>query len=81
LVKIVVYLKPKFEEYDVEIYVYGSDGKLVEEKTINHVKQLVIKSQEVRVSRQLFHEYTALIIESETPKIDVKEGGLVYIYG
>jgi len=78
--KIITYLKPKFEEYDVEIYVYGDEGKLIERKTATHVKQVVIKAPEVRISRQLFHEYTALIIESKTARVDVKEDGLIYIY-
>jgi hypothetical protein len=79
--KVIVYLKPKFEEYDVEVYVYDVYGRLVDKRSIEHVKQLVIKAPEIRVSRQLFHEYTALLVDADKPRIDFKEGGLVYIYG
>lgn len=76
-----VYIKPKLEEYDVKIYFYGIDGKLVNSKEFNGIKQIVIKSQEVRVSRQIFHEYLALIVETTEPKVETKEGSLLYIQG
>jgi hypothetical protein len=81
LPKIVVYIKPKFEEYDVKIYTYSNDGKLIDEREYASIKQIVVKSQEVRLSRQIFHEYLALIIEASSPKVEAKEGGLLYIYG
>jgi hypothetical protein len=79
--KVIVYIKPKFEELDVEIHVYDSEGKMIERRVVEHAKQIVINAPEVRISRQLFYENLALIIESNTPSIDVKETGLVRIKG
>lgn len=79
--KIVIYVKPKLEEYEVKVYVYDANGKLIDEKAFLKVKQVVIRSPEVRLSRQLFHEYIALMIEAKSPKIEVREEGLLYILG
>ncbi|MEM4762966.1 MAG: hypothetical protein QXH78_02920 [Desulfurococcaceae archaeon] len=79
--KFIIYIKPKFEEYDVKIYMYDGEGRLVSEKEYSSIKQLVVKSQEVRLSRQMFHEYLALIVEASSPRIEVKENGLLYIHG
>jgi len=81
LAKVIIYIKPKFEELDVEIHVYDSEGKMIEKRVIEHAKQIVISAPEVRISRQLFYENIALVIESNTPSIDVKETGLVRIKG
>lgn len=79
--KLILYIKPKFEEYEVKVCIYDSTGKLVEEKAFFGVKQIVIKGLEVRLSKQLFHEYIALIVDAPTPKVEVKEGGLLYVFG
>lgn len=60
---------------------YDGEGKLVSEKEYSSIKQLVVKSQEVRLSRQIFHDYLALIVEANSPRIEVKENGLLYIHG
>lgn len=79
--KVVVYVKPKFEEYEVRVYTYSADGKLLDEKAFSSVKQVVIRSPEIRLSRQLFHEYIALIVDVGVPKIEIREGGILYILG
>lgn len=79
--KFVIYIKPRFEEYDVKIYMYDGEGRLISEKVYSSIKQLVIKSQEVRLSRQIFYDYLALIVEANSPRVEVKEGGLLYIHG
>ena len=79
--KVVVYIKPKSEEYDVKIYLYDDEGKLVNGETYSSIKQIAIKTQEVRLSRQIFYDYLALIIDAASPRIEVKEGGLLYIHG
>ncbi|MEM4717350.1 MAG: hypothetical protein QXE81_01140 [Desulfurococcaceae archaeon] len=79
--KLMIYIKPKLEEYDVKIYFYGTDGRLIRSKEFYGIKQIVIKSQEVRISRQIFHEYLALIVETIDPRVETKEGSLLYIQG
>lgn len=79
--RLVVYLKPKFEEYDVKVYVYNDVGKLIEERSYLGIKQVVIRASEIRVSRQLFHDYLALVVETQVPNIEVKENSLLYISG
>lgn len=78
--KVILYIKPKFEEYEVDLYIYDETGKLVEERVYPSIKQVVIKSGEVRVSRQLFHEFMALIVEVKSLKLEIKENSLLYIY-
>ncbi|MEM2024912.1 MAG: hypothetical protein QXW94_01300 [Desulfurococcaceae archaeon] len=79
--KLILYVKPKFEEYDIGLYIYDDHGKLVEEKTYSSVKQVVIKAGEVRLSKQLFHEYISLIVDAKSLTVEVKENGLLYIHG
>jgi len=79
--KLILYVKPRLEEYDVKVYVYDSSGKLVEERGFPRVKQVVIRSPEVRLSRQLFHEYIAMVLDAFQPRLELKEGGLLYVYG
>mgnify|MGYP001772695086 CR=1 FL=1 len=79
--KLIIYVKPKFEEYEVKVYTYSDDGKLVSEESYTKVKQVVIKSPEIRLSRQLFHDYVALIVDAEKPKVEVEEGGLLRVSG
>lgn len=76
--KLIIYLKPKFEEYDVKVYIYSQEGRLLEEKNFEKIKQIVIRAGEVRISRQLFHEHQALIMDTQNPRIEVGEG-LLYI--
>ncbi|WP_052833872.1 hypothetical protein [Staphylothermus marinus] len=77
--KIVLSLKHKPEEYSVLIKVYGGDGALVKEESIDHIKQVIIKAGEVRLSRQLSPEPLVVVIDAEKPSIMVKEGTLLYI--
>lgn len=79
MAKIMVYLDPKTEEYDVQVYVYDSSGRLHSKLDYKGIKQLVIRAPEVRISRQLFHDKVALVIESVNPRIDLKGDGLLYI--
>ncbi|MEM0000024.1 MAG: hypothetical protein QXH02_00395 [Desulfurococcaceae archaeon] len=79
--KVIVYVKPKFEEYEVKVYTYDADGKLVDERVFSSVKQVVIRSPETRLSKQLFHEYVALIVDAEKPRIEVRKEGVLYIHG
>ncbi|MEM1695765.1 MAG: hypothetical protein QXJ18_03120 [Desulfurococcaceae archaeon] len=78
MAKIMMYLVPKVEEYDVHIYVYDNSGKLSLSREIKGVKQVVIRSPEVRIGRQLFHEKIAILVESDNPEIELREG-LLYI--
>ena len=79
LSKVLVYLTPKPEEYDVVLYIYSEEGKLLESKEYRGVKQIVIKSSEVRISRQIFHEQIALFVEASRPEIELRSGSLLYI--
>lgn len=67
------------EEYDVKIYIYDDDGRLVESKNFNKVKQIILRTREIRVSRQIFYEQLALVIDSDSPRIEYREGGILYI--
>lgn len=77
--KIMIYLKPLIEEYDVRIYVYSDEGKLLDTKNYIKVKQVVLRTKEIRVSRQIFYDQLAMIAETTNPRIDYKEGGVLYI--
>lgn len=77
--KIMIYLNPKTEEYDVQVYFYDSSGKLSSRLEYKGVKQIVIRTPEVRLSRQLFHDKVALIVEAVNPRIDLRGDGLLYI--
>lgn len=79
MTKIMVYLTPRVEEYDVHVYVYNNEGKLSLSKEYKGVKQVVIRSPEVRISRQLFFEKIAILVEAENPEIELKKEGLLYI--
>ncbi len=81
MAKLIISLKHKPEEYDVKIKIYGSDGKLLDTKEYSGIKQLVIRSKEVRISRQIAPDPFVLIIDAEKPDIEVKEGSLLYISG
>ena len=79
--KIITYIKPKFEEYKVDLYEYDNEGKLIGEKSYDHVKQIVIHSSEVRLSRQLFYESIVLIIEGNMLRVEIKNNSILYIHG
>ena len=72
-------LKHKPEEYDVKVNIYNDEGKLVKEYTYSGVKQLVFKTSEVRVSRQLSIEPFTLVTYAEKPKVELREETLLYI--
>lgn len=74
-----LYLQPRLEEYNVTLYIYDSSGKLVESKQYSGIKQVVIRSPEVRISRQLFYDEIAVVIELRNPKVELKEGGILYV--
>jgi len=76
---IIVYLKHKPEEYDALVYVYGDDGKLAETRTYSGVKQVVFKTGEVRVSRQLASNPIALVTRAVKPVVELREGSILYI--
>lgn len=77
--KVMVYLKPMLEEYEVRLYLYNEEGKLIDVKSYTRVKQIVVRAEEVRVSRQIFHEQLAMIIESSSPRVEYRDGGVLYI--
>lgn len=81
MVKLLISLKHKPEKYDVKIRIYGSDGKLLDAKEYNGIKQLVIRAKEVRISRQIAPDPLVLILDTGKPDIEVKEGSLLYISG
>ncbi len=79
--KIFVSLKHKPEEYIVKLRIYDDNGKLVDSKEYEGVKQLVIRARETRISRQLAPEPYTLVIDVEKPRIELKENTLLYIEG
>ncbi|ADI32067.1 hypothetical protein [Staphylothermus hellenicus] len=77
--KVVLSLKHRPDEYSVLARVYDSDGSLVREEGFDHIKQVIIKAGEVRLSRQLSPEPIVIVVDAEKPSIMVKEGALLYI--
>ncbi len=77
--KVMVFLRHKPEEYAVKTIIYSDDGQKVEEKNYDGIKQVIIKAGEVRISRQLSPDPFSLVIDAKNPKIEVKEGTLLYV--
>jgi len=77
--KIMAALYHKPEEYDVLVSIYNSEGMLVKEKKLEGIKQVIVKSKEVRVSAQLSNNPIVLIIDIDKPIYNVKEGKLLII--
>jgi len=76
---IIVYLRHKPEEYVVEVNIYDGSGKLSESRSYSGVKQVVFKTSEVRVSRQLAPEPLALVTSAAKPRVELREGSILYI--
>ena len=77
--KIMTALYHKPEEYDVIISIYNDEGLLVKEEKLEGIKQLIVKSKEVRVSAQLSNNPIVLIIDTDKPVYSAKEGKLIII--
>jgi len=77
--KIMTALYHKPEEYDVIISIYSDEGLLVKEEKLEGIKQVIVKSKEVRVSAQLANNPIVLIIDTDKPVYSVKEGKLLII--
>ena len=77
--KIMTALYHKPEEYDVIISIYSDEGLLVKEEKLKGIKQVIVKSKEVRVSAQLANNPIVLIIDTDKPVYSVKEGKLLII--
>ena len=72
-----IYHRP--EEYDVILSIYDNKGLLVKEEKFEGIKQVIIKSREIRVSAQLANNPIVLIIDTEEPVYSLKEGKLLII--
>lgn len=81
MAKVVISLKHRPEEYEVKIRIYGNDGKLIDTREYNGIKQVVIRAREVRISRQIAPDPLVLVLDAEKPDVEVKEGSLLYIHG
>ena len=77
--KIMTALYHKPEEYDVIISIYSDEGLLVKEEKLKGIKQVIVKSKEVRVSAQLANNPIVLIIDTDKPVYSVKESKLLII--
>jgi len=77
--KLLVSITHHPEEYVVEINMYNDEGRLVDTRRYNGVKQVVFKTPEVRLSNQLSPKPVVLIVSAEKPVIDLKENTLLYI--
>ncbi len=77
--KIMTALYHKPEEYDVIISIYNDEGLLVKEEKLEGIKQVIVKSKEVRVSAQLSNNPIVLIIDTDKPVYSAKEGKLIII--
>lgn len=77
--KVILSLKHKPEEYSVSIRIYDDGGFLVKEEKYDHIKQVIIKAGEVRLSRQISPEPFVIVIDAEKPSITIKEETLLFI--
>ncbi|GEM_PF-918124 len=77
--RLMIMLRYKPEEYHVKIYVYNGVGKLVDTREYNGVKQVILKTKEVLVSRQLSLEPFTIVTCAEKPRIDFRENSLLYV--
>ncbi len=77
--KIMTALYHKPEEYDVIISIYNNEGLLVKEEKIEGIRQVIVRSKDVRISAQLANNPVVLIIDTDKPVYRVKEGKLLII--
>ncbi|MET1160791.1 MAG: hypothetical protein ABWW65_07515 [Thermoprotei archaeon] len=77
--KLMVVLKHKPEEYNVTVNKYDSEGKLVETTSYNGVKQVVFRTREVYIARQLSLNPLVVITHAEKPKTGLRGSGVLYI--
>lgn len=77
--KIIVALYHRPEEYDIVISTYSNEGLLIKEEKFEGIKQVIIKSREIRVSAQLSNNPMVLIIDIDKPIYNIKEGKLLII--
>jgi hypothetical protein len=76
---IMLTLKHRPENYDVTVEVYDENGKLVEKKEHEGIKQIVVRGGEVRISRQIAGSPTVIVINAEKPELKVKAGSIIYV--
>jgi len=81
VVKMMIALYHKPEEYDVKLSIYDDEGKLVKEEVFRGIKQVVVKGVEVRVAAQLANNPFVLVVDVEKPIYSLKEGRLLVIGG
>ncbi len=79
MAKIMVALYHKPEEYRVVVSIYDSEGRLAKEEEFKGIKQVILYTDEVRVSAQLANQPIVLIAELDKPVYNVKEGTLLAI--
>ncbi len=79
MAKIIISLKHKPEEYDVSLRIYNEDGKLVKEDEYKGIRQVVIHTREVRISRQISPSPTVLVVDAEKPVIKLVENNILYV--
>lgn len=79
LYRLIVIFQHKPEEYDVKIDVYGEDGKLVETREYNSIKQVIFRVREILISRQLSEKPFTIVVEAVKPRIDPRGDNLLYI--
>ncbi len=77
--KLMVIMEHRPEEYVVTINMYSGEGKLVETKSYEGVKQVVLRAREVSIAKQLSPQPIVLIVSIDKPRIDFKENSLLYI--
>jgi hypothetical protein len=77
--KVILSLHHKPESYVVMVKTYSDDGRLLSEEKYSSVKQVIIRSGEVRLSRQLSPQPLVIVVDAVKPRVELRENTLLYI--
>jgi len=78
-VKAILYITPRPEYYRVVVYVYSSEGKLVESSVYDKIKHIVIEECTVRLSSQIVYDEIALVVDAEKISVNLKSESILVI--
>lgn len=78
--KLFIKIRYNVDKFDVSIDKYCfNDGKLVESRSFNNVKQINLSVKQITISKQLSNEPFVLIVESKKPIVNLVSGSVLVI--